>query len=208
MTSNNASDGDTQTGEGERKRAGWIGWLALASVFFAAVVVTLLVANQSDDSADEAFPDLGDLTAGDPNVPGTNEPAPTFALNTLDGGTFDLSAHLEDDGRPVVLNLWASWCPPCRAEMPAINTAAQRNPEIAFVGVAVNDDVDKATDFATEIGIGYTIAVDDGTVEDAYPVMGLPGTFFIGADGTIVKRHFGVVTVDSLDDDIAELFGS
>ena len=92
--------------------------------------------------------------------------------------------------------------------MPAINTSSQRNPDVAFVGVAVQDDAVKAADFAAEIDIGYTIALDDGTVEDAYPVMGLPGTFFIGADGMIAKRHFGVVTVDSLDDDIAELFGS
>ena len=74
--------------------------------------------------------------------------------------------------------------------------------------MAVQDDPDKAADFADEIEITYTIALDDGTVEDAYPLMGLPGTFFISADGTIVKRHFGVVTIDSLDDDIAELFNS
>jgi thiol-disulfide isomerase/thioredoxin len=193
----------------ERKRAGWIAWLVLIGVFFTAVTVTVLIANNpADDSADDAFPDLGDLAENDPDVPGTNELAPTFRLETLDGEVFDLSEHLAEDGRPVVLNLWASWCPPCRAEMPAINTSSQRNPDVAFVGVAVQDDAVKAADFAAEIDVGYTIALDDGTVEDAYPVMGLPGTFFIGADGMIAKRHFGVVTVDSLDDDIAELFGS
>ena len=92
--------------------------------------------------------------------------------------------------------------------MPAINVASQRHPEVQFVGVAVNDDPDKAAEFAAEIDVSYTIAIDDGTVEDAYPVLGLPGTFFINSDGTIAKRHFGVVTVDSLDDDIADLFGS
>lgn len=194
--------------DSERKRAGWIAWLTLVGVFVAAIAVTLLIANRTGDNDDQAFPDLGDLTENDPNVPGTNEPAPTFRLQTLDGGTFDLSEHLSEDGRPVVLNLWASWCPPCRAEMPAINTASQRHPDVAFVGVAVQDDPIKAADFATEIKISYTIALDDGSVEDAYPVMGLPGTFFIDADGTIAKRHFGVVTIDSLDDDIAELFGS
>ncbi|MDJ0925384.1 MAG: redoxin domain-containing protein, partial [Acidimicrobiia bacterium] len=88
------------------------------------------------------------------------------------------------------------------------NTAAQRHPDIAFVGVAVQDEPEKAAAFAAEIEITYTIALDDGTVEEAYPVLGLPGTFFIHGDGTIAKRHFGVVTVDSLDDDIAELFES
>ena len=199
---------EAQSEDRERRLAGWIGWLALIGIFVVAVIVTLLVTNQADEGGDEAFPDLGDLTANDPNVPTTDDPAPSFSLTTLDGGTFDLGAHLAEDGRPIVLNLWASWCPPCRAEMPAINTASQRNPDVAFVGVAVQDDPEKAADFANEIGITYTIALDDGTVEDAYPLLGLPGTFFISADGTIVKRHFGVVTIDTLDDDIAELFGS
>jgi thiol-disulfide isomerase/thioredoxin len=202
------ADDKVHSEDRERRLAGWIGWLTLVGVFAVAVVVTLVIASQSDDAEDEAFPDLGDLTANDPNVPGTDDPAPNFSLTTLDGETFDLEQHLAEDGRPVVLNLWASWCPPCRAEMPAINTASQRNPDVAFVGVAVQDDPDKAADFADEIEITYTIALDDGTVEDAYPLMGLPGTFFISADGTIVKRHFGVVTIDSLDDDIAELFNS
>lgn len=190
-----------------RRRAGLLVWLSLFGVFLAAIAITVGITSGAD-SPESEFPDLGDLTANDPNVPGTNEAAPTFALPTVGGEVFDLAAHVAEGGKPVVLNLWASWCPPCRAEMPAINTASQRHPEVEFVGIAVNDDPEKAAEFAAEINVGYTIAVDDGTVEDAYPVMGLPGTFFINPDGTIAKRHFGVVTIDSLDDDIAELFGS
>jgi thiol-disulfide isomerase/thioredoxin len=181
--------------------------LGLFGVFVAAIAVTLIITGDAEPAASE-FPDLGDLTAEDPNVPGADELAPTFALPTVDGEVFDLAAHVAAADKPVVLNLWASWCPPCRAEMPAINTASQRHPDVKFVGVAVNDDPDKAAEFVAEIDVSYTIAIDDGTVEDAYPVMGLPGTFFINPDGTIAKRHFGVVTVDSLDDDIAELFES
>ena len=186
-------------------------WLILVGVFVAAILVTLFIGTRSgtgDAAGETTYPDLGDLTAADPNVPGADEVAPTFALETLDGGSFDLAAHIENDGRPVFLNLWASWCAPCRAEMPAINTAAARNPEVLFIGVAVKDDADAAAAFAEEIGVDYIIAVDDGTVEDDYPVLGLPGSFFINSDGTIAKNHFGLVTVDSIDDDIAELFGS
>ena len=193
--------------ERDRQRARLFLWLSLFGVFVAAVATTLIITSGSE-TAESEFPDLGDLTASDPDVPNTDEPAPTFALPTLEGEVFDLAAHVADDGKPIVLNLWASWCPPCRAEMPAIDTASQRHPEVEFVGVAVNDDADKAAAFAAEIDISYTIAIDDGTVEEAYPLLGLPGTFFISADGTIAKRHFGVVTIDSLDDDIAELFGS
>lgn len=182
-------------------------WLVLAGVFLAAIAVTLVIGSRGDAAGDTTYPDLGDLTAADPNVPGADEAAPTFSLETLDGETFDLAEHIATDGRPIVLNLWASWCPPCRAEMPAINTASQRNPEVLFIGVAVQDDPDKAAAFAEEISVTYTIAVDDGTVEEAYPLLGLPGTFFIDGTGTIVKSHFGLVTIDSLDDDIAEFFG-
>lgn len=179
----------------------------LLGVFVAGIAITLVIGSRGDTGTDSTFPDLGDIAATDPNVPNTDDVAPNFTLATLDGQQFDLADHISNDGRPIVLNLWASWCGPCRAEMPDIDTAAIRHPEVAFVGVAVQDSVEDAKAFAREIGVSYTIAFDDETVEDAYPVLGLPATFFISADGTIAKRHLGIVTVDSLDDDIAELFG-
>lgn len=191
----------------DRRNALLTTWLLLAGVFVAAVIVTVFIGTRDGGESDE-FPDLGDFAASDPNLPGNAEPAPGFAVATLDGDVFDLTEHISKDGRPVVLNLWASWCPPCRAEMPAINTSSLRNPEVAFVGVAVKDTVEEARAFANEIGIEYTIGFDDGSVDDAYPVLGLPATFYIDGNGILVKTHVGPVTVDSLDDDIAELFGS
>jgi cytochrome c biogenesis protein CcmG/thiol:disulfide interchange protein DsbE len=187
-------------------RFGTVMWL-LIGVFVVAVGATLFLGTRSGDATTTTFADLGDLTANDPNVPGTDESAPGFALETLLGETFDLQDRIAADGRPVILNLWASWCAPCRSEMPAIDSASQQHPEVTFVGVAVQDTHDNAVAFAEEIGVSYTLAVDDGTVEDAYPVLGLPATFFIDSSGTIVKRHFGVVTVDSLDTAIDDLFG-
>lgn len=183
-------------------------WLLLVGVFVTAIAITLVIDSRTGRSADPTFPDLGDIVENDPNVPGADDFAPTFVLPTLDGEQFDLAQHFADDGRPMVLNLWASWCGPCRAEMPDIDAASKHHPEVAFVGVAVQDNIDDATSFAIEIGVGYTIVFDDESVETAYPVLGLPATFFISADGTIAKRHFGIVTIDSLDDDIAELFGN
>lgn len=183
-------------------------WLLLAGVFFAAVLVTVLIGTRGDSANDNEFPDLGDIAESDPNLPSNGETAPNFAVETTDGGIFDLAAHVADDGGPVVLNLWASWCPPCRAEMPAINTSSSRHPEITFVGVSVKDTAEEARAFVDEIGISYIIGLDDGSVDDAYPTLGLPATFYINGDGTLLKTHVGPVTVDSLDDDIAELFGS
>ncbi len=181
-------------------------WLVLAGVFVVAVFATVAIGLRGDDS-DTEFPDLGDIAANDPNLPGSDEAAPAFALPTFDGGAFDLADHVANDGRPVVLNLWASWCGPCRAEMPDINTAAGLHPDVAFIGVAVMDNEDSARAFAEEIGVTYALAHDDGTVEDEYRVLGLPATFYINGDGTIAKSHFGIVTVDSLADEISELFG-
>ncbi|MDX2344127.1 MAG: TlpA disulfide reductase family protein, partial [Acidimicrobiia bacterium] len=135
-------------------------WIILVGVFVAAIAVTVVIGSRGGSSSDTTFPDLGDLTAADPNVPAIDETAPTFSLQTLDGEVFDLAAHVASDDRPVFLNLWASWCAPCRAEMPAINTAAQRHPEVLFVGVAVKDDAESATAFVEEIGVTYTIAID------------------------------------------------
>lgn len=185
-------------------------WIMFAGVFVAAIAITVLVAtrNNQGTAGTAEFPDLGDIAAADPNLPSNAEPAPTFALPTMDGSSFDLAGHINNDGRPVVLNLWASWCGPCRSEMPAIDAVSQQRSEIAFVGVAIKDTPDNARAFAEEIGVTYTVAFDDGTVDDAYPVLGLPATFFISGDGTLVKTHFGEVTVDSLNDELNQLFGS
>lgn len=177
-------------------------------MLLAAAVVSIGFVSGSNGAAPTTIPNLGDLTAADPNVPADAEVAPTFTLQTLDGETFDLNSHFSDDGRPVFLNLWASWCPPCRSEMPAIQEASLRHPEVLFVGVAVQDKEADSIAFVDDIGATYTIAVDDGTVADAYPVLALPTSFYIDGNGVIVKRHFGLVTGDLIDADFAELFGT
>lgn len=152
-------------------------------------------------------PTLQDLAA-EADSPAGDDPAPDFSVVTADGDAFTLSRHLSEDGRPVILNLWASWCFPCREEMPAIDAFAAGHPEIAVVGIAVQDDIVSAEEFAAEIGVSYIIGFDEkGEVNDAYRPLGLPATFFIAADGTVAKRHFGVVTEESLAEDVAALFG-
>jgi len=150
---------------------------------------------------------LQELAESSPDIPGTDEPAPDFSVELFGGGSFSLADHLATDGRPVIVNLWASWCTPCRQEMPIIDAFAAAHPEIAVIGVAVMDDIGLAGEFAEEIAVSYPLGFDDREqVMVGYRVTGLPATFWIAPDGTILKRLFGVVTAESLDEDLA-LFG-
>jgi thiol-disulfide isomerase/thioredoxin len=184
-------------------------WLALLSVAAALIAGVAYVQAQNDGSSaasgSTTIPLLSDLAGA---APGSGEVAPDFELPTLDGGSFSLADHQATDGRPVFLNLWASWCFPCRAEMPGIDTASRKHPEVLFVGVAVADDNDAAAKFAREIGVKYTIAFDrDDQVADGYPVLGMPGTFLIASDGSIVKTIFGAVDEEDIAELLSEWFG-
>lgn len=144
---------------------------------------------------------------GDTDGSGPAEIAPIFSVETTDGG-FSLSEHLADDGRPVFLNLWASWCFPCREEMPAIDASSKAHPEIRFVGISVRDSRADAAAFADEMGVSYTLGFDDdGLVDDAYLPLGLPASYLISPEGIIVERILGKVTEESLAETFAEHFG-
>jgi thiol-disulfide isomerase/thioredoxin len=131
------------------------------------------------------------------------ELAPLFNVSTASGGNFSLAEHQATDGRPVFLNLWASWCFPCREEMPAIDAASEKFTDVKFVGVAVSDARADAEAFAEEIAVTYTIGFDTENAVDAdYSPLGLPASYVISADGIILERIFGKVT----EDDLAELF--
>lgn len=137
------------------------------------------------------------------------EQAADFTVGLFDGSLFSLSGHQQDDGRPVFLNLWASWCPPCREEMPAINQASLAHPEVLFIGVAVEDDPVAAEEFGQEIGVSYPLAVEESDffIEE-YGYFGLPAAYLISADGIIVSKIFGGVDEEDLNDLILEYFGS
>lgn len=166
--------------------------LAIAAMI--AAVALLAAACGDSGSSDGDLPELSNVP-GSENAAAGGEEAADFSVMTLDGAGFTLSEHLEDDGRPVFLNMWASWCPPCKAEMPDINAASEAHEEVKFVGVSINDDSAAAADFAVETGIRYTIGFDeDGAVSAAYQVRGLPASYIISSDGVILERVFGAIT--------------
>lgn len=139
---------------------------------------------------------LGWLLGGDAvAVAEVGEPAPDFSVEVIEGGTFTLS---EAKGRPVIVNLWASWCPPCRAEIPDISAFAEANPDVTIIGVAVEDAEQTAREFAAEIDASYPLALGTPAVEDAYPNLGLPATYIIDENGVVTEIINGIVDEETL----------
>ncbi|MBA3430536.1 MAG: TlpA family protein disulfide reductase [Actinobacteria bacterium] len=145
--------------------------------------------------ASEASTDTAERLAAEPGGP-----APDFTLTLFDGTNFSLSRHLAGDGRPVVMNFWASWCVPCREEMPTFDRVSQRRPDVLVLGVAVRDTEDEARAFAAEVGVGYPLGIDaDGDILNLYPILGLPTTWFITADGRIASIRAGLLDQEELE---------
>jgi len=122
-------------------------------------------------------------------------PAPDFTVEVIEGGTFTLS---ESNGETVVLNFWASWCTPCRTEIPDISAFADANPDVRVIGVAVEDAEPAARQFAAEIRAAYPLALGTQQVEDAYPRLGLPVTYVIDQDGLVAEIFNGIVDEETL----------
>lgn len=104
-------------------------------------------------------------------------------------------------GKPVVVNLWASWCGPCRKEMPILQAAHARYGErVQFVGVDTADGAEVAAAFLTKVGVTYPQLSDaDATLLKHLRIPGLPVTVVIGADGCLVERHIGALGARDLD---------
>jgi cytochrome c biogenesis protein CcmG, thiol:disulfide interchange protein DsbE len=126
------------------------------------------------------------------------QPAPGFTLKTLDGSTEVSLEALR--GKRVLINFWASWCPPCLKETPALIAAyrelnTETAGDVVFIGIGYQDNTDSLRAFAQEKGIPYVVVEDvDSKIGDAYGVLGLPMTFFIDRDGIVRKALPGEVT--------------
>ncbi len=135
------------------------------------------------------------------NVKG--QPAPDFELKDLNGNTVRF-ADLR--GKAVLLNFWATWCPPCKVEIPwFIELQKQYGPQgLQIVGVAMDDaGPDAVAKFARDMGINYTVLFGNDKVADAYGgVQALPTSFYIGRDGKFVSRVYGLVSHGEVESNI------
>ncbi|MCF6743338.1 redoxin domain-containing protein [Blastococcus sp. KM273128] len=133
-------------------------------------------------------------------------PAPALAGTTLDGGHLDL---VELRGSVVLVNVWASWCAPCREEMPLlVETARQWGPQgLRVVGIDVNDDDDDAREFLAGVGgTPFPSVVDaDGRLAVEWGTTGVPETFVVDRDGAVVARRVGAVSAAWLAEEVLPL---
>ncbi len=182
----------------------------LAATAMAVIVIAgaaVLTRPSQDDATDSGSVSID--VAGFPRGPLAGEPAPDMSVALFDGSRFVMSDYRSTDGRPLVLNLWASWCAPCRVEIPEFSRVAEETPQVAFLGVAVEDPPGPAENFAAEVGASYPLGIDDGlTVKDNYPFIGLPVTYLIGADGLITRQVNGQITAGTLKAFIRHDFGA
>lgn len=122
-----------------------------------------------------------------------NKPAPQFKLDTLGDKPFDLAEHKEKD--IVVLDFWATWCPPCQRSLPILLevTDAYKGKGVQFYAINEMEDAEKVRQFLKEKGMSLQVALDkDGEVGKLYDVNGIPQTVIVGKDGKVRVIHIGL----------------
>lgn len=138
-------------------------------------------------------------------APVVGAPAPDFVLKDLAGNTVKLSDYA---GKPVLINFWATWCEPCRAEMPAIEDRYKTYAGSGFVVLAVNvaEPADLVSPYVKELGLTFPIVLDTGaSVTELYRVFGFPTSFWVDGKGTIVAQHVGPMFEDQIDNYLSQL---
>ena len=128
----------------------------------------------------------------------TADQAPDFDLELLRGGSLSMK---DLRGKVVMVDFWASWCPPCRQEAPDLAKVylEYQDRQVEFVGVDIWDDAGSAQGYLDEFQVPYPNGVDaQGTIAIAYGVRGIPEKFFVGPDGTIIKKFVGPIKAADL----------
>jgi cytochrome c biogenesis protein CcmG/thiol:disulfide interchange protein DsbE len=129
-----------------------------------------------------------------------------FTMKDLDGKDVSLSSF---KGKVMLLNFWATWCGPCKAEIPGFVELQNAYPkDLVVVGYSVDDEAPKARQFATEYKMNYPVLLGLGRedVQDAYgPIWGIPASFLISRDGRVCRRHLGIAPKSVFEKEIKAL---
>ena len=134
---------------------------------------------------------------------GDRQMAPKLTGDTLYGTKFNFAGK-----KIAVVNVWASWCSPCRAEIPALNSLSQKYPDVQFMGILTRDNLANAEVFARQLAVTYPNFIDDSLLlgfRNTLPANAIPTTVVIDKQGRVAARISGPVTVGGLSDLIERL---
>jgi thiol-disulfide isomerase/thioredoxin len=191
-------------------------FIAMAAVGIAILIVML--APGSNNPAPVAEQKKGNL-AGSPNTAAEDAAADAkaagkaaplnFTLKDMNGVDVKLASF---KGKPIVMNFWATWCGPCRAEIPSLvelNTQyGEAGKDVVILGISVDDPIEKLKPYASQMHMNYPVLVGAGRddVQDAFgPLWGIPVTVFIDRDGKIAKKHSGIASKEQFEQEIKAL---
>jgi thiol-disulfide isomerase/thioredoxin len=192
--------------EPERPQSRKAVWLAMGAVALALGLIW--VAPGIEPHVDETTP-AGSLEfPGEPeDVQAAGKPANLdFTLKDMHGVDVHLSAF---KGKVILLNFWATWCGPCRAEIPSlVELQEQYKDDLVVLGLSVDDTAEKLLPYAAEFKMNYPVLVGNGRedVQEAFgPLFGIPVSVIIGRDGIVAKKHSGIATKEQIEREIKTL---
>lgn len=161
--------------------------------------------NRSGSEPTETAPRLDPYSA--PLYPAQNKAeAKDFNVQLINGETFKLS---QQKGKVVLLNIWATWCAPCREETPELVDlySEYRNQGLEILGVSIDEQGRSVVDpFLEKYEVNYPVVIDDGAIMDKYgPTMGIPTTYIIDKEGSLRYFAVGAITLKELEPRIQKL---
>ena len=180
-------------------------WIAAAATALAIALVTVpAMLNGSHDSPAEVG--VAPAAGAAPSCKAPQGKARLdFKLKDMNGATVNLADY---KGKVILLNFWATWCGPCKIEIPEFVRAYEANKDKGFVvlGVSIDDTAEQLKAFAKQYKITYPMLLNQENVEEAYgPIYGVPVSFFIGRDGLICRRQMGEVKKEVLERELKSL---
>jgi len=192
------SPGDTGTPTGPKSKARMVA-VAVTAVALLAIAIPFvwephLDAEPTTTTAADATPDAShDPTAGAACMANAKPANFDFTMKDVDGNQVSLASY---KGKVVLLNFWATWCGPCKAEIPGfVRLQEKYRDQLVIVGFSVDDTAEKAKAYAAEYKMNYPILLGEGRedVQEAYgPIWGIPASFIISKDGKVCRKHMGI----------------
>ena len=192
-------------GLGQRQKA----WLGMAAVLVALALLTLMPTGSVDPNAPPpaADPAAAPLSGVDSGLSAVGMDAPLhFTLKDMNGVDVKLASF---KGKVILVNFWATWCGPCKVEIPDLIELQREYPDqLVILGMDLLDEWSRVKPFADNLKVNYPLldANNRKDVEDAFgPMWGLPTTVIIGRDGKMAKRHSGIATKEQFEQEIKSL---